>query len=391
MWHKYKFFILSGIALFVIGVLETLKPKEVIWLESYSRHDKIPYGCHILYELLQDWNTDRWSIAESSLATNMISDSNVNYLLINDQINLGKEDINALLQYIENGNQALIAARTLPDALLDTLDIKVAYDYHNATIDSLGYYLAGDTVTYFGPTRNIVFRNYFEEIGIAQPLGYRSDSLANFIGMNIGEGRLFIHLAPSTFTNIFVLTDDNHRYLCHMMSFLPQTNRWVWDEHYKARKQHGTKSPMAEVMKRDGLRQAVYISLLGVLIYMLFASKRRQRAIPVVPPKLNTTVDFVETMGQLYYNESDNKDIGKKRVSYFLADIRDRYRLDTSLLDKEFCHRLSSLSGVNKDDVDKLIANFKVMNSVDVVLDDRLAEQDRLIDNFYKIERGYGK
>jgi len=174
------------------------------------------------------------------------------------------------------------------------------------------------------------------------------------------------------------------------LSYLPNQTT-IWDEYYKARKNYIKQTPFQQILTTDGLRQALYLAIIGTLIYMVFASKRRQRIIPVVPFKTNTTVDFVETMGKLYYNESGHKEIGMKRINYFLADIRERHRIDTEVLDEAFIRKLSTLSGVNRKDIDRLISNFKVIKTLKVVVADLIIEQDKLIDNYYNKERLYGK
>jgi len=214
--------------------------------------------------------------------------------------------------------------------------------------------------------------------------------LVNFIGLAFGKGRIYIHLLPSAFTNVCMLTNNNAKYISSVLSYLPN-QATLWDEYYKARKKYIKQTPFQHILNTDGLRQSLYLTLLGTLTYMIFASKRKQRAIPVLPPKLNTTIEFIETIGKLYFNESDNKDIGRKRMNYFLADIREKYRINTEKLDKAFSLKLSTLSGVKKGEIDRLIYYYKIINTTYEVKDYHIIEQDKLIENFYNKEKLYGK
>ena len=81
-------------------------------------------------------------------------------------------------------------------------------------------------------------------------------------------------------------------------------------------------------------------------LYLLFRSKREQRAIPVVRPPENRTLEFVAVVGSLYYKEREHAAIARKRVAYFLEEARGAYRLDTETLDEEFARLLSERSGV---------------------------------------------
>ena len=124
---------------------------------------------------------------------------------------------------------------------------------------------------------------------------------------------------------------------------------------------------------------------------MIFASKSRKRITPVLPPKTNATLEFIETMSHLYYNESDHKDIGLKRESYFLADIRERYRIETEVLDSHFINKLSTLSGVAKMEIEKLVDSFNSIRRSQKVQSIQIIEQDKLVESFYRKERSYGK
>ncbi|MEJ7677787.1 MAG: hypothetical protein WKG06_07955 [Segetibacter sp.] len=65
--------------------------------------------------------------------------------------------------------------------------------------------------------------------------------------------------------------------------------------------------------------------LAGLLLYVLFEMKRRQRIIPVITPLKNSTLDFVKTVASVYYNEKDNNGIADKKVNYFLEFVRSRF------------------------------------------------------------------
>ncbi|MGL1888114.1 MAG: hypothetical protein OCD76_16480 [Reichenbachiella sp.] len=392
MWTKYKFYILAGLAFLTLGALETMKPEKTVWIESYSKFDKIPYGNYVLFDelssIFSEPITPFFETLHSSLQDTI---SSTNLILINDSFDASRNDVKALLEFVNKGNQALIVCRNFPSSLLDTFDIKDLSEFDDEFSILGSYRLANDTTNYQGPSYNINYKTYFDSLSNNhQVLGYSSDSLVNFLGMNYGSGRIFLHSSPVAFTNAFILTNDNHSYISSILSYLPDQPT-IWDEHYKARKNYVKQSPLQYILTTDGLRQALYLILFSILMYMIFASKRRQRIIPVLKPKSNSTVDFIETVGQLYYNESDHKDIGMKRLKYFLADIRERYRIDTEFLDEKFCQRLSTLSGVPREDVNQVATNFKVINTVDTVLDERISEQDQLIENYYKKEKQYGK
>ncbi|QSE98308.1 DUF4350 domain-containing protein [Fulvivirga lutea] len=391
MWSKYKYYIVSGIALVLIGVLESIKPKEVVWLESYSRYDKIPYGNFVLFNELESIFSE--SIVSSSESLSQTLDDaqqKTNLIIINNSFQPAEVELEALLEFVNNGNQVLIASRTISQALLDTLNLSIENSFDDEIQTSYIFYLKDDSTRYTAPNQSMFFRSYFANSDEGNYLGFNSDDQPNFAFSTFGKGKIYLHLTPNVFSNVFMLADENHHYISQVLSYLPDQHT-IWDEYYKVRKNYISKTPFQHILTTEGLQQALYLLLLGTLLYIIFASKRKQRIIPVLPTKANTTVEFVETIGQLYYNESDHKDIGMKRIDYFLAEVREKYRLDTEVLDDTFAKHLSNSSGVPFEDVSLLVTNFKVIRAVANVLDERIIEQEKLIENFYKKARSYGK
>jgi hypothetical protein len=97
------------------------------------------------------------------------------------------------------------------------------------------------------------------------------------------------------------------------------------------------------------LRWAWYTALLTLLVFLAFAAKRRQRIIPVVVPPVNASLDFVDTIANVYFKGKDHRGIAHKRMSYWLDNVRQRYGMNTGKTDAEFARVLAAKSGVDAD------------------------------------------
>jgi hypothetical protein len=112
--------------------------------------------------------------------------------------------------------------------------------------------------------------------------------------------------------------------------------------------------------------------------------KRRQRVIPVITPLRNSTLDFVNTVAGVYFNDKDNRSIADKKVSHFLEFVRSRFNIATQTLDEDFIGQLHRKSGVDKDDVVNLVELLSALPIEKRVTDTTLLNLDRHIDHFYK-------
>jgi hypothetical protein len=87
----------------------------------------------------------------------------------------------------------------------------------------------------------------------------------------------------------------------------------------------------------------------------LFNAKRKQRIVPILQPLSNLTIDFTKTIGNLYYQEGDHKNIIDKKIIYFLERIRTEYLIDTTKLDDEFVKKLHHKTGKDEKDIQELV------------------------------------
>ena len=137
-------------------------------------------------------------------------------------------------------------------------------------------------------------------------------------------------------------------------------------------------------MKHPPLAYAFWLALALLLLYILFAGKRVQRIIPQLKPNENTTVTFTETIGRLYLQKKDNKNIAEKMITYFNEYIRNTYFLNTNHVTDDFIVVLSRKSGVEKDKVDILYRSIVATQGTDVVNDYQLLSLHEQIQHFYK-------
>ncbi len=138
------------------------------------------------------------------------------------------------------------------------------------------------------------------------------------------------------------------------------------------------------MLSQPALRWALYLTLAGLLLFMVLEAKRKQRAIPVVQPPANTTLEFVDTVSKLFLRTRDHKNIADKQIHYFLDELRTRYRLDTSQLNEAFEERLAHKSGKPQADVQALVSAIRGAQMRDTLSADELVELCRKIEGFGK-------
>ena len=367
------------------------KPVAINWERSLSNKDKIPFGTYIIYKELRDImgitpEETRVPVYEKVKAH---VDSGEVYILVNNEMKTTPTDEDELFYYIKQGNTVLISTESLSKTLSDSLGLELEnYYFGDVKGDSTSINFASPALRnkkgYKMPNHTI--DGYFKKFDTANAvvLGVNNHDKVNFIRMDIGSGHLFIHAAPMVFTNYFVLRDENREYLEKMLSFLPGDAYYLyWDEYYKIGR-GGPSTPLRVILTRPELKWAYFVALFSVLLFMVFQSKRRQRIIPVIPPTINNTVDFVETVSHAYLSDRNHRNIAMKKITYLFEHIRAKYYLNTLIIDEDFTEKLSNKSGMPQQETKGMISLIQYIRSEEKISDQHLTRLNNLIEEFHK-------
>ena len=167
--------------------------------------------------------------------------------------------------------------------------------------------------------------------------------------------------------------------------FSAETNSVYWDNFYRLRRNMDDNFSIVKFFKKHIQLYYAFLSTLGgLLIFIAFGGKRRQRFVPEKIPNTNSTVSYTETIGRLYMQKKDNRNIALKMFTYFLEQVRNNYYLNTQNLNNEFVEALSRKSGVPEAKVMHLLQLMNDTDSAENISDMRLLDLHNLIQEYFK-------
>jgi hypothetical protein len=375
-----------------VGV-ELAAPAEVNWRESYTRVHEWPYGCRILYEELPALFPEAPVEARSAAPYVALRDAGsapLNYLFVTATFSPDALTAEALLQSARQGNAIFVAAGRFEGALADSLGLSMAMGSSATLSPSVDSTTFAFTNPPLRRDRPYVFRERIWNRAFAAFDSSRATVLgtngprANFVRVSVGEGAFFLHAAPRAFTNYHLLRSDHAEYAARALSHLPVRRTW-WDAHYKPLRT-ASSNPLRYVFGEPALRGAWYVLILGVVLFMLFESKRRQRPIPTVEPPENKTLDFARTVGHLYFEHGDHADLAHKKVRYLNDFLRRRLRLESAggeAWSDDFARRVAARSGASLETVRALAETLRSIRGRDELLAETLMTLSRRIEQLY--------
>ena len=278
-----------------IIVTEIVRPKPINWRPSYTAADKIPFGCFVLYNELGALfeNHEIRTVEESvyDLMTKRDTLERSNYVLINNYIYFDDQESYQLLDYVKQGNTVFIAANRLDGILVDTLNVYATSDYsivedtlrldmtHNRFKGSHFEYSRGMGNFHFTSvdTTNTTILGHMNYIW-EDPLAEKPDEerrYPNFIKTTFGKGSFYLNTAPEAFSNYYMLR-GNSTYVGHAFSYLEAHPVLYWDD-YKKSGRVIINSPMRFVLNQAALKWSYYLTMVGLLLFVIFRARRQQR------------------------------------------------------------------------------------------------------------------
>jgi hypothetical protein len=368
---------------------------------SLWRNDRIPYGTYQAFNSLEYIFTNATieSFRFSPELLNVSRENNASpkaYIVISQRVLPSEGELNAILSHAASGNFVFISSVEPGDNLLDSLHLKISpWDrglYSDSLSLSLIHPLTEDSVAYSYP--GISMDRHFTNMdsGVTNILGKNKDGAANFVSLRYdGGGAIFLHLAPAAFTNFFLLHKDNKSYYDLAMSQFPDSVRSVkWDDYFrthengKGDEEKQGFDKLRIFLSNPVLRWAFWLTLILIAVVYLFESKRRQRIIPVVKPLKNASMDFVETIGRLYFQQKDNRNLFDKIRTQFTGHVRHRYQLTPNVTDAEMENKLAFRSGYDAEEIKEIFDLLRALDEKSSITDDELLAFNDKIDKFYK-------
>jgi hypothetical protein len=368
--------------------------------ESFSKNDRNPFGTYVAYkEVLHLFAGDSVTTEKKNFKEvwSDIIDTGALYIIISKHLYLSVAERNAMLAYASSGNSLFISSEYIDPQLLDTvLHCKIIHgDNYFEDIAAMHYttvklqndpYDEADTMPYgyfFYPAVN-----QFSPSNSYNILGKNDKGQPDFICTNYGQGRIYFHCEPRVLGNYFLLQKNNYAYWEKLLRFIPQVPQNIyWDDFYNKRHyavDGKSMSALSYMLQFPAMRRAFWLLLFLLLVFIFFSGKRRQRVINIIAPNKNTTVAFAETMGRLYLQQRDNRNIADKIITYFYEQIRNQYFLNTNHINDDFITTLSRKSDVPKEVVEKLFSEISIIQQTYKINDQQLLSLNQQIENFNK-------
>lgn len=230
------------------------------------------------------------------------------------------------------------------------------------TLSTAGYDYKYDSLYVGDFTRFDTIVDKKERIGRIDTFAIKKVPAA--VSVPYGKGEVIFVSSPLLFTNYGMLEGNTFVYIFRLMSYLADLPVYRTEAYVKTDAMLvAEQSPFREFIKRPPLRWALYLALLGVVLFMIFTARRRQRVIPIMSKPANRSLEFIQLIGTLYYQRKDHVDLVRKKFKLFAEELRKTAGVDISEVntdDSEYL-LLAEKTGMNSDRLKKVIRQIRLV------------------------------
>ncbi|MCB9201449.1 MAG: hypothetical protein H6604_00150 [Flavobacteriales bacterium] len=389
--------------LILIAVVESTQKKPINWKETLHYKDKIPFGTHILYKEIEtifpdleykyrldepmyeffERYYDTIGIYEESYLPKYEYYSDI--FCINSSFEFNSAVTKELNEFVSSGGNVFISSYYLNNTFKDSLQIetqeysdfycKTEYETPKFSLTKSSQILEFDkeeSAMWFSKLpKNAQILGFFHRQNIKVPY---------FVKIPKGKGFYYIHLEPKIFTNYYLLKKEQFSFAVLSLNYM-KGERFLWYDSIPSKNNETT--PLRFILQNKNLRFAWYVLLFALIFYLLFKSKREQKAIPIVEPEENKSVEFAKTISSLYYEKGTPGNMIRKKIDYFLFHLRKKYLLDTTdILNSKFHKTLAEKTPFSEKEIKEFMIKINNTYNKPTNSEDDLIQLNKIIDEF---------
>jgi len=388
--------VLAAIALFIAIVAAITEYRDVsayVWDEKFDFEDKEPQGLYIFKELIDRYFEDVPLVINSEIEDSVgRNDLYIQFV----PTDMDDSFVDTLISIAEAGNDILIIGDYYHNRLTDTMPYTFEQTYR---FDSMLHFnftqdeLASDT-SYIYKYQDRLFKKNLERTYYVLRSEYweesqnyvrvaSSDSLALMVSFDVGEGRLFQHMTKELFYNysyhqpqmfdytqsVFAHFDPNRIHLLNPLTIYGAGN-------------FRNKNPLEFIMSQPALKVAYYLLILGTLLYVFFGGRRKQKIIPVMDKNENTSLEYIETVSQLFYQQDQHEKLVAHMKNIFYHKMQKKFYVAPD--DPNYVQVLSKKSKISTTELQYILHRFNEQEKNYRFTSEQLVSLNQRLERIYK-------
>jgi hypothetical protein len=377
------------------------------WDTKFALNDKDPYGLYLFNQLLRSHidTTHKVIPLIGGSALDSIVEPNSVLVFVGNNFGLKSEEFETVMTKVDQGAHLLLSYGSLTQNLNQRLfeDIEISYDFE----DSINIYVGRSKFTEYFIYQNDTLAHIWKGIRRIDPVDSLYSSLSTFMGMSNfiriphGNGFIYIHTTPECFFNYQIQRPEGFRYTSFVLNQLPKDRNvyllelgrlpddpFVEDLEAISDELNGEQddSYFQFLLQSPSFIAAMVLTVIGLILFLLFRSKRMQPTVPYLPKKKNMSLEFAQTITSIYLSKQAPYALLKLQKKNFYDTVSKHFFIDLNKVNadrEKDIESLSQKSNVGKEEITSLLKllETKVRSEVD---DNYIVEVSKKQRSFYE-------
>ena len=346
--------IVLGFIIAFFYIASSFIPQKTNWKKDFGIHNKSPFGFYVLYKELKTISNAKSSNEIISLDQIRELDPTKDVIFYLNEDNYYQDNIYDSIQiFINKGGSAFLAETSNQQNPLKNIDSK------GTITQSINHFSFNSNYNKFTNSAN-----HFTKTDKNDALAYVSvlgKKYANYIKVKEEKGFYYEHADPILFTNLYLLSPDGYQYTKEVFKPFYGKNIY-WINPSKSYANNENSSPLSYILSQPELRNAWYLLLICMFLYLIFKSKREQKIIPIILPEQNLSLDFANVIASMYYESGKPNDIIKKKIDYFFYTLRKQFNIATdNVNDEYFIFIIAQKAQISNEEALQLITQLQAL------------------------------
>ncbi len=351
------------------------------WSKKFELYDKKPLGL-FLFTSLAKAHIDsskkvmiakNWYILDSLINS---SEEKKSFLFVGNNFGLLNDEVELILDEVEDGGELFLAYNSLTENIQNELFIKLSSSFeYNSQIEIKTIKRSFPMINLF---QNDTIATDWNTFGTSKTYGAKK-SLSkisgqdNFIRINHGKGKIHLISTPTVFYNYQVKRMYGYKYAEYALNKLPKNQDIILlelgrlsdnfgnnDDNYddEVEEESGKRddSYLTLLFQNPTLLKAMLLAILGIMLFVIFRSKRKRPVVPYVKKKKDMTLAFAETITSIYYSKRNPHGLLQVQKKNFYAMVQKHFYLDLNRKDQDNVRNsLAEKSNYNRKDIEQLV------------------------------------
>ncbi len=376
------------------------------WTKRFQLYDRNPLGLYLFTTLTQTHISLKHRLVE--IPDWVAFDSLVNdnperrtYMFVGNNFGLQNAEIDTLLAHVYDGSDLFLSFNDLTENLYERLLDGITFEFDYAP--SINVFTDQHKYTMLNLFQTDTVACEWRAFGSISPsIPYQTRSsfmeMPNFIKIELGDGNVFLHSTPTAFYNYQIKRLHGYRYAEYVLNEFPN-NRDVYllelgrltDNYgnFDVDEQDGPgekedDSYLRLIFENPPLLIALLLSILGLILFVIFRSKRTRPIVPFIARKKDMTLAFAETITSIYFAKRNPYGLLQVQRKNFYATVNKHFFVDLQRREGDRALQiLAEKSNRRFEEIRDLLARLETKEASSVS-DQYVTEMQKRLHAFYR-------